>query len=103
MCVPTIGIHLNSLAHHSANQVVDWLPQGLSNQIPHRCLDAGHRSKHDWARIVLNLVQLEPEVLDVKRIHADNVPAAKIEDQLTNGSFLPFKRSIPPPYKPIIC
>src|SRR5215469_9579799 len=69
--VPSVGVRLDAVSYLSPHQVVYRLLACLADNVPQGHLNSGHGGIHDGAGIVLNLVELEPKILNVERVGSD--------------------------------
>jgi len=97
--VPTVGVDLDLRPHLAAYQVVIRLPARLFDNIPQYGFDSRHGRIHDGARVVFNLIQIKPEILDIEGIVANDVSVAEIQDQFADGGLFPAQCALTPTHQ----
>src|SRR5690606_19881118 len=91
---PAVGLH--PLAHQAAEQLVDRHAQGLALDVPQRLVDAGDRAHQDRAAAVeAAAVQHLPQVVDARRIAADEIFAELAHRGLARTRAAPDPRLAP--------
>src|SRR4030095_2695629 len=100
--VPAVRVSLQFASYAAPNGVVNCLPRALSDNIPQCRFDACHCGKHDGPGVMLNLVELEPDRLDIKWIVTNDVTPSQVENQVPDRALLPFQCAITPANDPLI-
>jgi len=88
------------LPNLAADEVVNRLAAGLTDDVPQGSFDSSHRGEHDGAGVVLDLIKFEPEILDVKWTSPDYIASPVIENELPHRALLPAERAIAPTHQP---